>query len=353
MAELNWIATELALQPAALTVQAQRLPPNDPDELWWDQFFTSDDVPSVDLSTLQTIDYRPTADRRAWNAPGRRIPLKTPDTAKVSMVPIEANFAIDEYELQKLGETAQGNAAILREQVMAAIPRRIDMIAQACWRRLEVDAFNAWANGEIVQRNPENAAQTFTMSFGFGAAHYLTAGTAWDNGAVDAYDLLQAWITAAEDVIGPIQGAMTTLNVFNAILADAPNLENSVTMTRTRLEERISDDRGRPFTLVINERKVDVFEDGGTTHNRTRVWPAGKIAAIPEGGTVGSVSFAPTLRAWDVASEAGPNVAINRNRVIVYPEVHNSGKRVEFQAQLNALPIPEKGLTYVTATGVA
>jgi hypothetical protein len=226
------------------------------------------------------------------------------------------------------------------------------MIADACWRRLEFDTFNAWSAGEIVQRNPENAAQTFTMSFGFGSNHYLTAATAWNDGGVNAYNLLQSWIVAAEDRIGPIQGAMTSLAVFNAILADAPNLPNAVTMTRSALEDRISEDRGRPFTLVVNERKVDVFSDGGTVHVRTRLWPVGAIAAIPDDGVVGRVAFAPVLAAWDVASEAGPNVAINKNREICYPEVHNHGKRVEFRAQLNALPIPEKGRTYVTATGV-
>src|SRR5688572_10279466 len=108
MPDVNWIAQELGLQAPALTVQAQRLPPDDPDELWWDEFFETDDVPSVDLTTLMTIDYRPTADRRAWNAPGRRIPPKLPDLSRVSLVPIEANFAIDEYELTKLGESVSG-----------------------------------------------------------------------------------------------------------------------------------------------------------------------------------------------------------------------------------------------------
>lgn len=352
MALLNWIAVADALSPAALTVQAQALPPNDRGELWWDTFFTSEDVPSIDLSVMSSIDYRPSADRRAWNAPGRRIPLKTPDTSKVSMVPIEANFAIDEEEMQRLAAAAAGNQALVREQVMASIPDRIDTIVMADWRRLEMDAFNAWGTGTIIQRNPENASQTFTMDFGYGSAHYLTAGTAWDNGSVNAYNLLQAWIVAAEDVIGPIRGAMLTLKVFNAILADAPNLQNSVTMTRGQLQDRIQQDRGGPFELLLNDRKLDVFDDGGLTVTRTRVWSEGRIAAIPDGGTVGRVAFAPTVRAWEVDSSVGPSAAINRNRVIVYPSVMDNGRRVLFEAQLNALPIPEKGKTYVTDTGI-
>src|SRR4051794_12177460 len=115
MASLNWIASADRLRPAALTVQAQALPPNDQGRLLWDGFYNRENVPSVDLSTLTSLDYRPTADRREWNAPGRRVPIVTPNTRTVSMVPIEANFAIDEKELQRLGEQAKGNEQILQD----------------------------------------------------------------------------------------------------------------------------------------------------------------------------------------------------------------------------------------------
>lgn len=352
MASLNWIATADRLQPTLLTVQAQALPPNDQGRLLWDTFFTRENVDSVDLESLTTLDYRPTASRREWNAPGRRVPIVTPTTRKLSMIPIEANFAIDEKEMQRLAERADGNEARLQEAISARIPARIDMIAMSCWRRLEVDAFQAWGNGQIVQRNPENAAQTFTASFGFPAARYTTAGTAWDDPGVNAYDLFTAWVTAAEDLVGPIEGAVLRQMIFDAILADAPDLPNGVLMTRSQLEDRVSQDTGRSFQFFIVENSVDVFDDGGTAYTRTKVWPAGKIAAVPQGMKIGQVAFAPVLRAWEIAAEAGPDVSIDVNGVTVYPDIQNSGKRVQFDAQLNALPVPNEQLLFVTATGV-
>jgi hypothetical protein len=352
MASLNWIATAERLQPALLTVQAQQLAPNDQGNLLWDVFFTRQDVDSVDLDTLTSLDYRPTADRREWNAPGRRIPILTPDTRKVSMVPIEANFVIDEKEMQKLGERVQGNAQLLQEAIGATIPRRVDMIAMACWRRHEVDTFGAWANGQIVQRNPENAAQTFTMSFGFSSARYTTAGTAWNDPGVNAYDLFMAWLQDAEQLVGPVRGAVLRLKILKAILADAPDLPNGVLMTLTQLEDRIQQDKGTDFEFSVVENTVDIFDDGGTAKTRTNVWPAGKIAAVPAGGKVGTAAFAPVLRAWEVADQIPDDVAFNVRGVTVFPEVQNSGKRAEFQAQLNSLSVPNEQLLFVTATGV-
>jgi hypothetical protein len=352
MASLSWVSGVRTLQPAALTVLAQALPPNDRGMLLWDGFYTRQNVDSVDLSTLAAIDYRPTADRREWNGNGRRVPIVTPATKQVSMVPIEANFAVDEKEMQKLMERAAGNEAIFRDQIAADIPKRTQMIAMACWRCLELDAMRAWANGTIVQRNPEDASKTFTMSFGFSGSRYTTAGTAWNDSGVNAYDLLQAWIVSAEDLVGPVTGAMMRLASLNAILADAPNLPNDVPMTRTQLEDRIQQDKGGPFQFYVNEQSVDIFDDGGTAYTRTKVWPVHKIAAVPQGEKIGSVAFAPVLRAWEIASEAGPGGKIDVNGVTVYPDLSNAGKRLEIQAQLNALPVPTEQLLFVTDIGV-
>lgn len=352
MASLSWVSAVRALQPAALTVLAQALPPNDRGMLLWDGFYTRQNVDSVDLSSLAAIDYRPTADRREWNARGRRIPLAVPPRRLVSIVPIEANDKIDEKEMQRIAESAGGNAQVIRDIIGASIPQRVDRLVDADYRRLEYDAMRAWALGSITQRNPENAAQTYTASFGFAAARYTTAGTAWDNVGVNAYDLLQAWITAAEDLVGPIEGVMLRLATLNAILADAPNLENSVKMTRTSLEERVQQDKGGPFEFFLNENSIDVFDDGGTAYTRTKVWPTHKIAAVPQGNKIGTVAFAPVLRAWEIASEAGPGGKIDVNGVTVYPDVANAGKRLEVQAQLNAMPIPTEQLLYITDIGV-
>jgi hypothetical protein len=351
MAVLNYLAAIDALQPAALTVLAQALPPTDQGMLLWDTLAPREDVPSVLLSDVTTLDYRPAADRREWNTSGRLIPMVTPATRLVEIVPIEARDRIAEKEMQRIAETAQGNANAIREIIGNDIPRRVARLVDADYRRLEVDFFTAWINGNIVQRNPETGA-TFTASFGFPAARYTTAGTAWDNVGVNAYDLFLAWVAAAQDLVGPIKGAMLRQATYSAILTDAPNLQNSVKMTRSQLESRVSDDLGNPFNFFINENSLDVFDDGGTSYTRTKVFPAQRIAAIPADGTVGRTKFAPVVRAMELAPQVPASAGIDIRGVTVYYDEGAVGKDLQIEAQLNALPVPQESKLYVTNTGV-
>lgn len=352
MATLSWIPTLDGLSPAELTVLAQAVPPNDEGKLIWDQFFPRQNVTSVILNNVTTLDYRPTADRREWNARGRRVPMVLPARRTVTIVPIEANDRIDELEMQRISEQANGNGAILQELIGVSIPTRIERLAEACYRRLEVDAMKAWATGTIIQRNPENAAQTYTASFGFTGSRYTTAGTAWNDAGVNAYNLLQTWIVAAEDLVGPIQGAMLRLATLNAILADAPQLPNSVTMTRSQLADRITQDKGGPFQFYVNENSVDIFDDGGTAYTRTKIWPAQKIAAVPSGVKIGQSCFAPVMRAMDMVTQLGGEGGIDVRGATAYYEESNGGRELSMEVQMNALPVPDEQKVYVTDTGV-
>src|SRR3954465_10472181 len=112
MAIANWLAAEATLSPAALTVLAQSIDPTNTGLLEWDIFFPRRNVPSVDLQSITATENRFVADRREWNARGRRIPLLTPTVKPVSIIPVEANFAINEYEMQKLNEALDGNRAV-------------------------------------------------------------------------------------------------------------------------------------------------------------------------------------------------------------------------------------------------
>lgn len=352
MAFLTWLADDDELSQAALTVRAQAIPPNDQGELIWDIFFPRENVDSVRLKDVTTLDYRPTSDRREWNARGRRIPRLRPNLRDIRIVPIEANDRIDEEEMQYLTESAAGNQQIIRDIVGASIPQRVDLLAGANFRRLEFDAIQAWTAGKITQRNPENAAQTVDASFGFDTARLNTAGTAWNDAGVNAYDLLQAWIVAAEDMVGTIEGAMLRLATLNAILADAPNLPNSVKMTRSELEDRIQQDKGGPFRLMVNENSIDIFDDGGLAYTRTKVWPAHKIAAIPTGRRIGSTAFAPVIRAMELASQVGMAAGIDvRGQTVFYAEA-NDGRELSIEVQVNAMPIPDEQKVYVTDAGV-
>lgn len=353
MANSTWQALEALLDPVLLTVQAQALPPNDTGEepLIWDIFAPRQDVDSVDLASVTAIDYRPAADRREWNARGRTIPTPTPARRNVSIVPIESNFKVDEQEMQRLSERAGGNAQTVRDLVGVSLPKRIDALVRADYRRLELDFIKAWTTGTIVQRNPENAAQTYTASFGFSGSRYVTAGTAWNDAGVNAYDLLLAAHAAAELLVGPVEGFLMRQATYNVVLADAPNLPNSVRMTRAALNQRISDDLGKPFEIMIDERSMDIFDDGGTAYTRTKVWPAQKVAAIPAGKKIGTTAFAPVVRAMELAQRA-PEAGIDVNGVTVYHEISGNGRHLTVEAQLNALTVPDEGKVYVIDAGV-
>jgi hypothetical protein len=344
-------ALELAYSPLELTVLAQALAKYDQGELLWETFYNRQPVDSVDLMNVVTLDYRPAADRREWNARGRRIPLQAPARRQVSIVPIEANDKIDEKQMQTLGEQAGGNWAKVADIIGSSLPQRTQRLADSCYRRLEVDAMSAWALGSITGRNPENATQTYTASFGFSASRYTTAGTAWDNVGVNAYDLLLAWIAAAEDLVGQIQGVILRLATLNAILADAPNLPNSVKMTRSELADRITQDMNQPFQFYVNEQSVDIFDDGGLTFTRTKLWPAQRIAAVPAGGKIGQVAFAPVIRAMEMVGTGGA-AGVDVRGVAVYYDDANGGRELDIEAQLNALPIPDEQKLYVTNVGV-
>src|ERR1700741_853574 len=127
--DMSWIELVEELSPAALTVRAQALSPNDNGKLLWDVFFPRANVDSVDLKDIQTIDDRAVADRREWNARGRLIPVLTPEQREMSIVPIEGYGRIDEREMQKLMEGAFGNASIVEQQLMVRLPDRAMSLA--------------------------------------------------------------------------------------------------------------------------------------------------------------------------------------------------------------------------------
>lgn len=350
MSSFNWISEVEELSPAALTVMAQTVSPNDNGKLKWDIFFPRVNVDSVDLEDVTTLDYRPTSDRREWNQRGRLIPTKAPTTRKVSIVPVEGYYLWGEYELQKLKERSMGNAQIVAQIMMSSVPDKVKAIAMANYRRLEVDAFTAWALGTITQRNPQNATETYQASFGFDSARYQTAGTAWNDAGLNAYDELMDWIDDAIDAIGGIQGVVSRRNFVREVLADAPDLAGGAKMTWSQLEDRIQQDKGIEFKFYPMEDTVEVFDDGGTATTATKVWTAEKVAAVPVGVKVGKSAFAPVVRAMDIANSL-PQAKIDTNGQTAYYEEHNNGRELALEVQVNPLPIPSEQLVYVIDVG--
>ncbi len=347
-----WWQTEKTISPVAMTVMAQSIDPTNRDELDWDVFFPRQNVGSVDLQSITATENRFVADRREWGARGRRIPELTPVVKPVSIIPVESNKAINEYEMQKLSEAAGTNQEQFRRMAGVSIPARVEACVRANYRRIQVDCYTAWATGIITQKNPETGV-TYAATQLSDATRYLTAGTAWNDASVNAYDLFLAWVTAAQTKIGTVVGAITKLNVYNAILTDAPDMANGVLMTRGSLEQRIEADLGFPFRFVLNDKTAEVFTDGGTATTTTQYWPAGRIAAIPAGGTIGYTAFAPVRRAQDLVSQVGPAPGIDVNGMTVYYEESNGGRELDVECQCNAIPVLDPNRVYSTATGIS
>lgn len=327
------------LSPRSLTVVAQTISRNNTGRLRWPLFFPRKNVDSIDLKEVTTIDFRPVSDRREWNSRGRLIPDITPPTRELSMIPVEGYYKWNEYEINKLSAIANGNSEIISQIIGRSIPRKVAQIVEANDRRIEVDAFMAWATGTNVAKNPQTGT-THTVSFDFASDRLTTAGTAWDDPGQNAWDLLISFLEDAQDKIGPTVGVVLRTALHRAIHADAPNTALGTIVPRGRLAELVSDELGIPFNFFLFDDTADVFVDGGTTTASTNIWPAGYIAAVPSGGQVGNTVFAPVVRAMDVAPL--PGAGIDQRGQTVFYEESVMGRDLTVEVQVNPFTIPNE-----------
>lgn len=328
------------LSPASLTVVAQTISAQNTGRLRWPIFFPRQNVDSIDLREVTTTDYRPVSDRREWNSRGRLIPDITPPIRELSLIPVESYYKWDEREIQKLSEGSLGNSEIINQILGRSIPGKVAQLVEANNRRIEVDAFTAWATGTNVAKNPQTGT-THTVSFGFPADRLTTAGTAWDDAGQNAYDLLITFLEDAQDKIGPVVGVVLRTALHRAIHADAPNGPLGTIIPRGRLAEQVSDDLGIPFNFFIFDDTVDIFNDGGTATTSTNVWPAGYIAAVPSGGVVGKTVFAPVVRAMEIARASGAPGIDQRGQTVYYEE-SVMGRDLTVEVQVNPFTIPNE-----------
>src|SRR5687768_12464264 len=348
----QWFQEIDELSPAALTVRAQAVSPTDQGRLYWSGFMPRQNVDSVKLADVTTLDDRPVADRREWNQRGRHVPPRTPARREVEIVPIEAYDKLGEYEMQRLNERFDANQQKMANIIGVSIPDRVERLALADYRRLEVDMWRAWLHGDIIQRNPQNATETFTASYGIDAGRMQTAGTAWNDASLSAYNEFIAFAEDSIETLGSLAGFVTRLAVIQAIQADAPDLTGGVSMTRANLVQRIQDDLGQPIFLNAIEDTVDIYDDGGITTTSTKVFTAGKLAAVPADGRIGYTAFAPVVRAMEMA-RAVPAAGIDQRGVTVYYDEAGTGRELQIEAQINALPVPDEQRVFVIATGIS
>ncbi len=345
MAIFSWVAQMEELTSAALTVRAQAIPFNDRGTLLWDVFFPRQNVDSVIIEHITTLNYRPTASRREWNQRGRAIPLERPSTGKVELVPIESFFRLGEREIQSLMERASGNEELFKQLVSAPVPERSDMLALAAWRQLEYDTMQSWSNGRMTILDPQNAT-TYNADWPFRALTTTRFQTQDWSAANNAYDLFLVWLEEAQINVGQVQGAMMRLATAKKIQADAPQGIRALPLSRVELNDQLSRDLDTPFRIFTNENTIDKFDDAGQDFTTTKVWTADQVAVIPVGTTVGQAAFAPIVRAHEIA-RGTPEASIDVRGITVYSEISGNGRELTVEAQLNAIPIPDEQRMFV------
>lgn len=345
--DFTWIAEIEEFTSPALTVRAQAISPNDQEQLVWDVFFPRNNVDSIELREMTTRVFRPVADRREWNQRGRVIPMLTPSMREMTMVPIESTDHIQEYELARLFERFGGVPDLVRNQIGVDIPDRVDTLVLANYRRLELDAMEAWANGQIIQRDPQTG-RTFTASFGFDAGRYQVAATDWAT-AADAYSEFIAWLREGVEEVGSLSGAHLRQSTLLTIKADAPT-DTGIELSTAQLQDQVSQDLGQAFTFYPNERTVHEFTDGGIEYVTKKIWPANHVALVPAGQAVGTTAFAPVVRAQMMSSQV-PDASIDIRGVTVVHEANNGGRELTIEAQLNAMPVPDEQRMWVIDAG--
>ena len=350
----GWIGEVEELSAAYMSVDIQTTPDlNVDDALMWPTLMPRLNVKSVKIGEMGSVSFRPVSGRRTWNQRGRQIPLVLPKLRTMEIEPVEGYFTIDEKEMQHLRERFNGARDLIRTQIKADVrPRYLD-VASANLRRIEMDAFEAWIEGLVTVRDPQNN-QTYTVGYEFDTARYEEAGVAWNGVGVNAYDEFVAWFIGAQQKCGALAGAALCQPVLTEVLKDAPAMNGGARMSLANLAQRIQDDTGSPFRFY----RMDVlpnFDDFTGTGIKTQAvprWPnKAKIAAVPADQKVGTMAFAPVGRAMDVGIEV-PASKIDINGMSVFPETRDNGRSLTVEVQGNIFPNPNEKRVAVMDTKI-
>lgn len=347
----DWLEKAKGLSSAALTVRAQMLPADNDGTLLYPLFFPRVDVDSMDLNEILELDDRPTASRREWDAPEKRLVLELPETKELSMVPLGADDLIGEKELDKIDQNTNGNEQVYQEIIGAKIPARGDRLTKACYNQLEIDCFDVMATGKLTQHDPQSE-RTYVVDYQIDPERIQTAGTPWTS-AANAYNEFIAWLKDAKQAVGGLEGVMATMDVFDDIIADAPTGNDGVRLTGTSLIQRIKDDAMIPRFAWFEHNgalDVDVYENKRRVKRRKNVFPERRLVAVPLGGKVGKTAHAPVRRARRI-SNIMPEAKIDIRGVTVFHFGENDDKALKIVSQLNAFPVPNDGKIFSINVG--
>jgi hypothetical protein len=348
----SWLAQEEEFSDAALTVRAQNLPPLEEDRLLHDVFYANRDVDSMKLSQLTTHEFRPVADRREWNTRGRLLPRETPVQEELEFIPIESYFKIEEKEINDLLTRTLGDSGVIRRIIGSDFPARVDQLVNANRRRIEWDALQAWHSGTVTVMNPQ-LGHAQTVAYGFDPDRYQTAGTAWSDAGVNAYEEFLAWLEEGADVVpGGVIGVVLRRNDYRVIHADAPRGLGDLPLSRGQFEAQLAEDAGFEVRFFVLETWHDVFVGGGLSTERRRIWKPGTIAAVPAGIRIGDIARAPVARAFELARQE-QDAQIDIRGMSIFKEIAGNGRELTTECQINSFPVPDEQRLWVMNTGVA
>jgi hypothetical protein len=335
-----------ALTPGNLTIREQTRLADNPNDLRWRAIAPRVEAPSIKISEISSVDFRPTGGRREWNAQGREIPDVLGPVINAEMVPINPTKHLDERHLQLLRERAQGVQDLITRGVVKDVDAWATSLADAADRQIEQDFFEAWFKNQITVMDPKTGT-TVVVSTGISSSRYVAA-SATLAAATNAFVDFMGYLAAARSAMGSVGAVRLRQARLNEILADAPAFSGD-RMSLRGLQQRINDEGYGNVAIVVDERTYNTWTDGGSAVSTAYYVPADRIAFQPASGIVGATHFAPVTRAYDYMS---PQQVRNVNDFTVFYSEKNDGKTLLVEAQANALSLPIEQFTFVV-TGVA
>jgi len=340
------LANRDGLTDADMTIRAQALRNENPERLRWDVFYAQAEADNMMLSEYERADFAFVAERRPYNTQGLEMPEKFGELKHMLFLPIQLKKTIDEEEIQTLNVPTDEEEMVLN-LMEKRLPDRVDKLVLADERRAEIDAFHAWATGTIKAKN-YRTKDVALVSYGFAPERYQTAATPWSDSGVDSFSELVAWLRDARSLVGATTAVYMDGYTLQVLIDDAPDDDRGLPLGQGELEQLVSSKSGREISFVVDDQEFDTDLSGGTV----RRWPVGKVAAVPEGFTLGQMRFAPVSRASDLIGEASDPASIEQRDVTVFYVGNNDGTQLQIQAQLNAYPAPRENDMAVIDNGV-
>lgn len=348
----DWLARVAALTPENLTIREQARLAENPLSLRWQAIFPRIEAPSIRISEIQGVDFRPNGGRRDWNADGQELPERFGPAREWEMVPINPTKHLNERYMQLLRERAGRVDELIRAGIMRDVDGYASYLTDAVYRQIEADAFDAWFLNQIVVLDPKRD-ETVTVSMQIAADRYVVEPTAWSTPGV-AWARMVYHLRQARRKIGSVGAVRTRQAVIDAIVADAPVSATGYAMTTAEAETRLGQEVGSgqgTVRLVADERTYHKLGGAGTTSAETPYVPDGMIGFQPANGIVGRTHFAPVTRAYDYVSGAAVVRGVANDVVVMYHD-ENNGKTLLLEAQANAQSMPDQDTTYVVDTGL-